>query len=84
MCVDGMEGKTLTCMMILRSAFPVRISYKAKVLSEPILARTDASARLKRTDVIVSVDVGRVRLEMAALLGEYTTVIRASRWRVDR
>ena len=57
-----------TFMMIRRSAFPVRISYSANDRSEPMLARTDASARLKRTEVTVSVEVGRVRLEMAALL----------------
>ena len=33
-----------------------------------MLARTDASERLKRTAVTVSVDVGRVRFETAALL----------------
>ena len=33
-----------------------------------MLAKTDASARLKRTEVTVSVEVGWVRLEIAALL----------------
>ena len=50
------------------SAFPVRMSYKVNVRSEPILARTDDSAILKRTDVIVSVEVGNVRFETGALL----------------
>lgn len=36
--------------------------------SEPILARTEDSLRLKRTFVIVSVDVGNVRFETGALL----------------
>lgn len=38
------------------------------VRSEPILAKTDASDKLKRTAEIVSVDVGNVRFDMAALL----------------
>ena len=50
------------------SAFPVRMSYKVNVRSEPMLARTDDSAILKRTDVIVSVEVGKVRFETGALL----------------
>ena len=36
--------------------------------SEPMLARTEDSLRLKRTLVIVSVEVGNVRFEMGALL----------------
>ena len=50
------------------SAFPVRMSYKVNVRSEPMLARTDGSAILKRTDVIDSVEVGNVRFETGALL----------------
>ena len=50
------------------SAFPVRMSYKVNVRSEPMLARTDDSAILKRTDVIVSVEVGKIRFETGALL----------------
>jgi hypothetical protein len=50
------------------SAFPVRMSYKVNVRSEPMLASTDDSAILKRTDVIVSVEVGNVRFETGALL----------------
>lgn len=38
------------------------------VRSEPILARTDDSLRLKRTAVIVSVEVGNVRFDIGALL----------------
>jgi hypothetical protein len=38
------------------------------VRSEPTLARTDDSLRLKRTAVIVSVDTGKVRFETGALL----------------
>lgn len=55
-------------MMTLRSAFPVRMSYNVNVRSEPMLASTDGSLRLKRTAVIVSVDVGKVRLDIGALL----------------
>ena len=58
----------LTCMITLRSAFPVRMSYRVKVRSDPILARTDASDKLNRTDVIVSVEVGNVRFEIGAVL----------------
>lgn len=50
------------------SAFPVRMSYKVNVRSEPMLARTDDSAILKRTDVIVSVEFGNVKFETGALL----------------
>ena len=39
-----------------------------KVRSEPILASTEDSDRLNRTAVIVSVEVGNVRFETAALL----------------
>ena len=56
-------------MMTRRSALPVRISYNVNVRSEPILASTDASERLNFTAEIVSVEVGKVRLEMGALLG---------------
>lgn len=56
-------------MIILRSAFPVRISYNVKVRSEPILASTEDSLRLNLTAVIVSVDVGKVRFVTGALLG---------------
>jgi hypothetical protein len=55
-------------MMTRRSALPVRISYKQKERSEPMEARIEVSLRLKRTEVTVSVDVGRVRLEIGALL----------------
>lgn len=58
----------LTCMITLRSAFPVRISYRVKVRSDPTVARTDASDKLNRTQVIVSVEVGNVRLEIGAVL----------------
>ena len=44
------------------------MSYNVNVRSEPILARTDDSERLKRTAEIVSIDVGKVRLDMGALL----------------
>lgn len=67
-------------MTTRRSAFPVRMSYKVNVRSEPMLARTDDSAMLKRTDVIVSVEVGNVRFETGALLrkkgGKYGKEIR--------
>ena len=55
-------------MTTLRSAFPVRISYSVNVRSDPMLARTDDSLKLNRTAVIVSVDVGKVRLDIGALL----------------
>ena len=55
-------------MITRRSALPVRISYSVKVLSEPILARTEDSARLNFTAEIVSVEVGNVRFEIGALL----------------
>ena len=59
-----------TCMITRRSALPVRISYSVKVLSEPILARTDDSERLNLTAEIVSVDVGNVRFDIGALLAK--------------
>lgn len=58
-----------TCITTLRSAFPVRISYSVNVRSEPILPRTEDSLKLKRTAVIVSVEVGKVRFDIGALLG---------------
>jgi hypothetical protein len=61
-------------MTTLRSAFPVRISYNVNVLSEPMLASTDDSLILKRTDVIVSVDVGKVRFDTGALLEKISCV----------
>ena len=60
--------RSLTCMITLRSAFPVRMSYSVKVRSDPTLARTDASDKLNRTEVIVSVEVGNVRFEIGAVL----------------
>jgi hypothetical protein len=39
-----------------------------KVRSEPMLAKTDDSERLNRTEVIVSVEVGNVRFVIGALL----------------
>ena len=59
---------SLTCMITLRSAFPVRMSYSVKVRSDPTLARTDASDELNLTEVIVSVEVGNVRFEIGAVL----------------
>ena len=44
------------------------MSYKVNVRSEPILARTEDSDRLNRTAEMVSVEVGKVRFDMAALL----------------
>lgn len=63
-----------TCMTTLRSAFPVRISYSVNVLSEPMLASTDDSLILKRTELIVSVDVGKVRFDTGALLKKISCV----------
>jgi len=62
------ERKRRTCIITLRSAFPVRISYNVKVRSDPMLASTDDSLRLKRTAVIVSTEVGKVRLETGVVL----------------
>lgn len=56
------------CMTTRRSAFPVRMSYRVKVRSEPTDARIDVSLALKRTEDMVSVEVGNVRFEMGALL----------------
>jgi hypothetical protein len=36
------------------------------VRSEPTLARTEGSARLNRTEETVSLDVGKVRLDIGA------------------
>ena len=62
------QGIDSTCIMTRLSAFPVRMSYKVNVRSEPILARTEDSDRLNRTAEMVSVEVGKVRFDMAALL----------------
>src|SRR5258708_4210619 len=56
------------CITIRLSALPVRMSYSVKVRSVPKLARTEDSDILKRTEVIVSIDVGNERSEMGALL----------------
>lgn len=61
--IDG-----FTCIITRRSALPVRMSYKVNVLSDPILASTDDSDKLNRTAEIVSLDVGKVRLDIGALL----------------
>lgn len=61
-------------MTTLRSAFPVRISYSVNVLSDPMLASTDDSLILKRTELIVSVDVGKVRFDTGALLEKISCV----------
>lgn len=62
------QGVNCTCIITRLSAFPVRMSYKVNVRSEPILASTEDSDRLKRRAEIVSVEVGKVRFDMAALL----------------
>ena len=62
------DEKSLTCITTRLSALPVRISYRVNVRSEPMLARTDDSLRLKRTAVIVSVEVGNVRSDIGELL----------------
>lgn len=56
------------CMITLLSAFPVRMSYRVKLRSEPILPNTEVSLRLKRIDVTVSVAEGNVRFMMAVVL----------------
>ena len=53
------------CMMIRRSALPVRMSYKVKVRSVPIEARTEGSEALNLREVMVSEEVGKDRLEIA-------------------
>jgi len=58
------------CMTIRLSALPVRMSYRVKVRSVPILASTDDSDMLKRTEVMVSVEVGKDRFEMGVLLSK--------------
>ena len=55
-------------MMTRRSALPVLMSYRVNVRSDPILASTEDSDKLNRTADIVSVEVGNVRLDIAALL----------------
>lgn len=45
-----------------------RMSYRVKVRSVPIEARTEGSEGLNLREVMVSVEVGNVRLDMAALL----------------
>jgi hypothetical protein len=50
-------------MMTLRSALPVRISYKVKVRSDPTEASTEDSEGLNRIDVTVSVEVEYVRFD---------------------
>ena len=62
-------------MTTRRSALPVRMSYKVKVRSEPILASTDDSARLNLMAEMVSVEVGNVRLDIGALLGEIKLLV---------
>ena len=69
--MDNKEREEHACITTLRSAFPVRISYKVNVRSEPILARIDDSLKLKRTAAIVSVEVGKVRFDIGALLVRY-------------
>jgi len=56
------------CITIRLSALPVRISYRVKVRSVPVLARTEDSDMLKRTEVMVSVEVGNERFDKGALL----------------
>lgn len=56
----------LTFITTLLSALPVRISYSVNVRSEPVLARMLDSERLKRTEVMVSTEVGNVRLDTGA------------------
>ena len=55
-------------MTTRRSAFPVLISYKVNVRSEPIEARIDDSERLNRMADTVSEDVECVRSEIGVFL----------------
>ena len=61
-------------MTTLRSALPVRMSYKVKVRSDPAEASTEDSEGLKWIDVTVSVDVEYVRfdsgLDLAVVFSE--------------
>ena len=52
-------------MMIRRSALPVRMSYKVKVRSVPMEARTEGSDALNLREVMVSEEVGKDRFEIA-------------------
>ena len=66
----GDQARSFDCIRITirLSALPVRMSYNVKVRSVPILARTEDSDMLKRTEEMVSVDVGKERSEIGALL----------------
>lgn len=46
------------------SAFAVRISYSVKVLSVPVVASTEDSDQLNFRAVILSVDVGKLRVDI--------------------
>lgn len=54
-----------------RSAFPVRISYKVNVLSEPVDANTDDSDKLNFNAEMVSVEVGKLRFITGVDLKEH-------------
>ena len=49
-----------------RSAFPVRMSYRVKVRSDPAEARILDSDQLNLRDVMDSVDVGNVNVDIGA------------------
>lgn len=58
----------LTCMIALRSAFPVRTSYRIKDRSEPTEARTEDSEGLNRTAFVVSFELVKVRFDIGEVL----------------
>ncbi len=73
----GDQAREFDCIRITirLSAFPVRMSYNVKVRSVPIPARTEDSDILKRTEVMVSIDVGKERSEIGALLKSVVLIL---------
>lgn len=63
-----MNGFAFTCITVRRSALPVRTSYNVQVRSDPTLASTLDSLGLNLTEVIVSVDAGKDKFAIGAVL----------------
>lgn len=61
--------------MTRRSALDVRISYNVNVRSEPHDARIEDSARLNLRAVMVSMEVGKVRLDTGEVLEEMMVML---------
>lgn len=55
-------------MVALRSALPVRTSYRINVRSEPIEARTEVSEGLNRTTFTVSAEPAKVKFDIGEVL----------------